>query len=121
MGLPFVAYFKRIDAYGSGVNFTFDGRSSYQSVCGAILTIIVFTLALFQLSEKSQILVNKEDTNYSERVVFGANNVDENSIGYKETGYNFAFGIVTTNFVEESGRGVSDTEILNYLELGVYK
>ena len=53
MGLPIAAYFNRLDAYGKGVNFTFDGRSSYQSVCGAILTIIVFTLALFQLSEKS--------------------------------------------------------------------
>ena len=53
MGLPFAAYFKRLDLYGKGVNFTFDGRSSYQSVCGAILTIVVFTLALFQLSEKS--------------------------------------------------------------------
>ena len=47
MMINFLTYFKRLDAFGSGVNFTFNGESSYRSVCGAILTIVVFTLTLF--------------------------------------------------------------------------
>ena len=62
MKVPFVTYFKRFDLYGSGVNFTFDGQSSYQSVCGAILTIISTTLAIIFLNEKYLIFINKEDT-----------------------------------------------------------
>ena len=64
MKVPFVTYFKRFDLFGSGVNFTFDGQSTYQSVCGAILTIVSFILALIFLSEKWVIFINKEDTNH---------------------------------------------------------
>ena len=88
-------------------------------MCGAILSIIVFTLVLFQLSEKSQVLINKGESKYYDRVVYGANNVDENSIGYNETGYNFAFGIISPDFVNINGG--SDPELFNYLDVGVFK
>ena len=64
MKVPLVAYFKRLDLFGSGVNFTFNGQSSYQTVCGAILTIISITLGVIFLNEKYLIFINKEDTNH---------------------------------------------------------
>ena len=102
MKVPFVTYFKRLDLFGSGVNFTFDGQSSYQSVCGAILTIISTTLAIIFLNEKYLIFINKEDTIHLEWVEYGANSANENSIGFKETGYNFAFNVVPLDFISQS-------------------
>ena len=76
MKLPLVTYFKRFDLFGNGVNFTFDGQSSYQSVCGAILTIISATLAVIFMKEKYLIFINKEDTRIQERVEYGANSAN---------------------------------------------
>ena len=120
MMINFLTYFKRLDAFGSGVNFTFNGESSYRSVCGAILTIVVFTLTLFQLQEKSQVLIDKDDTKHSRRVEFGANNVFNNSIGYKETGYNFAFNVVPLEFANAEYDSEIDPEIFSYLDIQVF-
>ena len=121
MKINFLTYFKRLDAFGSGVNFTFNGDSSYRSVCGAILTIIMFTLTLFQLQEKSLVLINKDDTKHSRRVEFGGNNVVDNSIGYKETGYNFAFNVVPLDFAIVGYESQIDPEIFSYLNIQVYE
>ena len=40
-------------------------------------------------------MINKEDTKFEWRKDFGANSADENAIGFKETGYNFAFSVVS--------------------------
>ena len=118
MKVPFLTYFKRFDLFGNGVSFTFDGQSSYQSVCGAILTIISTTLALIFFNEKYLIFIDKEDTNYQEWVEFGANSANQNPIGYKETGYNFAFSVAPLDFAIRDWK--PDPEMLDYLEIGIF-
>ena len=98
MKIPFLIYFKRLDLFGRGVGFTFNGEESYRSVCGAFLSIVVFTLAMLQLNEKSTILIDKADTSYAERTEFGANK-GKDGIGYEQTGFNFAFTILPNHFM----------------------
>ena len=63
-----ISYFKRLDLFGSGVNFTFNGESSYRSVIGAMISIVVFFVTLLQLNVKWQLLVEKSDTRHQEWV-----------------------------------------------------
>ena len=119
MKKSFLTYFKRLDIFGSGVNFTFNGESSYKSVCGAILTIIVFFLTLFQFNEKFIILINNGDTNHTQRIEFGVNDVSD-VIGYRETGFNFAFGIVPNNFNTEGLASFID-DMTAYIDIVVYQ
>ena len=81
MKIPFLKYFKRLDHFGSGVGFTFDGEASYRSIYGAILSIVVFTITIFQLNEKFVVLIEKGDTNFAERSEFGANK-NQTGTGY---------------------------------------
>ena len=97
MRIPVVNYFKRLDLFGSGVGFTFDGESSYRSVCGATLSLMVFALILLQLNEKWVLLVENGDTTHSDHTVHGANDA-LTEVGFEETNFNLAFGIVPTNF-----------------------
>ena len=107
-------YFKRIDRFGSGVNFKFGEESSYQSICGAILSIVVFILLLIQLNEKVVTLMNRDDTKHSSRVEFGMN-LNYDPIGYKETGLNFAFGIFPLDY---SATGIiPELEISDYVDI----
>ena len=38
--------FERFDSFGKPVSLTFRGESSYKSVCGACMTLIVYALSL---------------------------------------------------------------------------
>ena len=38
------SYLKKIDIFGSVINFTFDGEGQYTTVSGALLSIILFVI-----------------------------------------------------------------------------
>ena len=44
--MALISVFKRIDRFGHRIDMHFDGRTSYQTVFGAFITVIVYTLIL---------------------------------------------------------------------------
>ena len=66
-------------------------------------------------------MINKEDTYHQSLVVSGANSADENGIGFKETGYNFAFNVVPLDFAIVGYESQIDPEIFSYLNIQVYE
>ena len=58
-------YFKIFDMFGETSGFTFEnGSKKYNSVIGAILSLLVLTAVAFQSAEKYDILISRSDTNY---------------------------------------------------------
>ena len=94
MKFKLLTYFKHLDLFGSGVNFTFNGESSYRSVSGAILSIVVFIVTLLQLEVKWKLFVERGDTKHSKWVeqIEDVSRIDK--LDFQETNYNFAIAIV---------------------------
>ena len=44
--MALISVFKRIDRFGHRLDMHFDGRTSFQTVFGAFITVIVYTLIL---------------------------------------------------------------------------
>ena len=52
---------KNVDMFGANVAFTFQGKSSYPTVIGAIVTILIFSLCAAFLMVRTLKLVNYDE------------------------------------------------------------
>ena len=99
MGLSSLSkYFKIFDLYGESVGFTIDnGNRKYNSVIGALLSVVVLAAVASQSVEKYDVLRSRGDTNYQE---FSSEQREGKVLNRKETNFQIAFGII-----ERSTRG----------------
>ena len=86
-------HFKKLDRFGQSVDFTLGGDHKYRTSVGAFFSLVVTIVVGLQFMKKFDILIQRGDTNHMNTVEYGENSGDI-PIGYKETGYNFAFGIL---------------------------
>ena len=71
----------QIDKYGESASFTIAGRSSYPSVYGTIISMLIFTVVIPYGFNKFIVMKNYEDTNFQSITL-------ENAISaYEEIGY----------------------------------
>ena len=61
---------KLIDIFGQPVNFTLDGHSSFNSIRGSVLSLLILALVTFQITKKYTNLVTREDTKFSQRIEY---------------------------------------------------
>ena len=93
MGLGTISkYFKIFDLYGESVGFTIDnGNRRYNSVIGALLSVVVLAAVASQSVEKYEVLRSRGDTNYQE---FSSGQREGKVLNRKETNFQIAFGII---------------------------
>ena len=88
-----VEHFKRFDLFGSTVNFNFDGNSSYQTILGAIASIMLLGIIFDYGVSKFIVLKERGDTSYQQFPITGSI-PEEKEFDCKETNFHIAFGLV---------------------------
>ena len=58
------SYIKKADVYGEQVGFQIGGESSFNTMCGAIITLMVTILVIYYSSIKFLIVINKGNTSH---------------------------------------------------------
>ena len=109
--------FRGIDLFGESVNFTIDGGTTYNSVCGAMASLLVLFVIMVQLQEKFAVVLNRGDTSYSTRVeaLSEANMV----LTHENSQFNFAFGV--TRGVEDKVRKKGDIDLFRFINIALMK
>ena len=100
--------FKKVDLFPTDVNFRENGGSSFKSGCGACISVFIFVIMVFYSTSKLSILVNYEDTNYSD--ILEENGLEERFYSAEEMNFFVAFEIVSLG-----GRQIEDIDIERYI------
>ena len=95
--MKFANSFKKIDAFGQGINFSVNGGDTFGTTFGTVLTLIIYGIILVYAQMKGQKLYHRLDTNHQ-----ATTNVDaigsEDKFSFQELEANFAFGLWHNNF-----------------------
>ena len=82
----------RIDLFGETASFDINGRTSYPSVCGSLMSVVIFAAILAYGDKKYRVMLDYEDTMH--QTTLKENNFDETKVlTYNQTHLNFAVGI----------------------------
>ena len=105
--------FHSVDRFKMDVNFR-EGKSSYTTWFGSVLSLIILSLTLFHGSDKFEELINFENMTYSRTNIVLDRNVT--SLDYKDTILS-AFTLDFTPFLREDNDEMMYAEdIVDYLD-----
>ena len=62
-----------VDLFGEAVNFQVEGSSTYQSVCGTVLSVCILAFVIMYGANKASILLNFDDNTFQEIVKRNSN------------------------------------------------
>ena len=82
----------RVDLFGTSPAFSIDGHSSYGSLCGAAVSVVIFATVFAFSLRKYEVMTNFEDTRFQEITVKNFHN-NAHEFRYEETRFNIAIGV----------------------------
>ena len=56
--------FKRLDIFGEGIDFNVRGQNKHKTICGTLLSLVIYFFVIAYAIRKFHVLQDKEDTNY---------------------------------------------------------
>ena len=66
----------RVDLFGEMPSFKIRGKNSYQSMCGTIISVVIFASIAAYGANKFSIMVKYEDTNYQSTIKSNSIDID---------------------------------------------
>ena len=78
--LAFLSKFKQIDRFGQQIEIHYKGKTSYQTICGAIATLFVYSLILVNTINISLDFINND--NQKENVRTSIENIEDQGTQY---------------------------------------
>ena len=78
--LAFLSKFKQIDRFGQQIEIHYKGKTSYQTICGAIATLFVYSLILVNTINISLDFINND--NQKENVRTSIKNIEDQGTQY---------------------------------------
>ena len=101
----------QIDKYGESASFNIAGRSSYPSVYGTIISMLILAVAFPYGVNKFVVMKNYEDTNFQSITLENEISAYE-EIGYDQTNFN-----VMLFFTNGVGTRVTKEQLEGYIEI----
>ena len=101
----------QIDKYGESASFNIAGKSSYPSVYGTLISILILFVVIPCGVNKFFVMRDYEDTNFQSIII-------ENKVSpYKEVGYEQSNLNVMLLFTKHDGAPVTKADLEGYIEL----
>ena len=79
------------DLFARDVSFRENGGQSFTSVCGSLVSILIYAVTALYAFNKTLILTQREDTSLTEYTV--TNMIGDKTLSFEETGFMFAMGL----------------------------